>query len=183
MHEDATSLLEGWTAPNAPQDSLRREFLAVLAAEPRAMWRHGTGVHLTASCLVLDADRSQVLLTLHAKIGIWLPFGGHVEPEDRSVRGAAARETREESGLVGLELGDLVDLDRHALPASQYSACAEHLDLRFVAVDPAGRSAPVVSDESEDVRWWPLDRLPAPIGEDVERLVRAGIAGVIPPRP
>ncbi|WP_154791976.1 NUDIX hydrolase [Occultella kanbiaonis] len=147
------------------------------------MWRHGTPAHLTASCIVLDADRTHVLLTLHAKIGIWLPFGGHFEPEDASIRDAAERETREESGLSGVQLGELVDLDRHALPASAYSHCTEHLDLRFVGVDPSGRTEPVVSDESDDVRWWPLDALPTPIGEDVGRLVRAGIAGVIPPRP
>jgi hypothetical protein len=34
-----------------------------------------------------------------------------------------------------------------------------HLDVRFVAVAADGAD-PRVSDESLDVRWWPLDALP-----------------------
>jgi hypothetical protein len=34
-----------------------------------------------------------------------------------------------------------------------------HLDLQFVAVAP--RSAIAVSDESLDLRWWPVSGLPA----------------------
>jgi hypothetical protein len=34
-----------------------------------------------------------------------------------------------------------------------------HLDLQFVAQAPAGAQI-VVSDESVDLRWWPIDALP-----------------------
>ncbi len=34
-----------------------------------------------------------------------------------------------------------------------------HLDVRFVAIAPPG-AVPVVSEESTDVRWWPVDALP-----------------------
>ena len=51
-----------------------------------------------------------------------------------------------------------------------------HLDVRFVAVAPAG-AEPAVSAESLDVRWWPADALPDP-QPDMVALDRAGAGAV-----
>lgn len=104
LHADATSLLEGWTAPTPGQDARRESFLAHLRAHPDAMAKQGPPAHLTASCLVLDPAGGHVLLTLHRKAHQWFQFGGHYEPGDASVLAAATREGREESGLPGLEV-------------------------------------------------------------------------------
>ena len=42
-----------------------------------------------------------MLLTLHRKVGRWLQLGGHCEPADTTLAGAALREATEESGLPG----------------------------------------------------------------------------------
>ena len=34
-----------------------------------------------------------------------------------------------------------------------------HLDVRYLVRAPAG-AVPVISDESDDLRWWPVDGLP-----------------------
>ena len=34
-----------------------------------------------------------------------------------------------------------------------------HLDVRYLVCAPAG-AVPVISDESDDLRWWPVDALP-----------------------
>ena len=75
---------------------------------------------------------------------MWLQFGGHFEPGDESVLAAATREAREESGIADLVLHpQLVHLDRHALLASGFGRCSEHLDLRYVGVDRRrGRAMP-----------------------------------------
>ncbi len=47
-----------------------------------------------------------------------------------------------------------------------------HWDVGYVAIAPAD-SVPVVSDESDDVAWWPVDALPAEVPEQfVGRLTR-----------
>ena len=52
----------------------------------------------------------------------------------------------------------------------------QHLDVRFLAVaDPDATH--VVSDESLDVRWWPVDALPATF-DDMYALVDAAVARV-----
>ena len=159
LRADAVALLEGWAAPDAGQDRLRREYLEHLAAHPDGVAKAGPPAHLTASCLVLDPDGDRVLLTLHRKANAWFQFGGHLEADDASVWAAARREGREESGIDTLEpLPVPVQLDRHRLVGS-FGACREHLDVRFAAVAAQGSRAQV-SAESHDVRWWPVGALP-----------------------
>ncbi|BBH16456.1 hypothetical protein Back2_07430 [Nocardioides baekrokdamisoli] len=122
------------------------------------LYRSGRPDHLTVSCLVISHDLSQVLLTLHAKAGRWFQFGGHLEEGDASLLDGARREVAEESGLATFELDPRVaQLDVHWV-----EFCGEgvhHLDVRFVAqADSADAYA--VSEESHDVRWFPLTDLP-----------------------
>ena len=44
------------------------------------------------------ADKGQVLLILHRKLGLWLPPGGHIE-KDETPEEALHREVLEETGL------------------------------------------------------------------------------------
>ena len=172
LRERATALLTSWEAPDAGQEGRRQDFLAHLAAHPGAMWKQGPPAHLTASALVLDATGDHVLLTLHRKADAWFQFGGHYEPGDGDVHAAATREAREESGIADLVVAPgLVELDRHALVGT-FGRCREHLDLRFAAVAPEG-ARHVVSEESLDVRWWPVRALPTTASADLPRLVAA----------
>ncbi len=156
---DARAVLEGWSAPDPDQETLRRDYLRHLAAHPDGVARAGPPTHLTASCVVLDRAGERVLLTLHRKARAWFQFGGHLEERDATLLAAARREAREESGVDGLEpLPRPVQLDRHLLVGA-FGRCREHLDVRYAAVAPEGAS-PRVSSESEDVRWWPVDALP-----------------------
>ncbi|HKB31782.1 MAG TPA: NUDIX domain-containing protein [Streptosporangiaceae bacterium] len=45
-----------------------------------------------------------------------------------------------------------------------------HLDVQFVAIAPAG-AHPIRSDESDDLRWWPVGSLPASADDALRRLV------------
>jgi 8-oxo-dGTP pyrophosphatase MutT (NUDIX family) len=173
LRADATRVLQAWHSGDAQQQRLRDELLAHCEAHPDAMWKQGPPAHLTASALVFNSSLDKVLLTLHAKAGLWLQFGGHFEPADTSVHAAATREAREESGIDDLVLHpELLHLDRHALLASGFGRCAEHLDLRYAGIAPDEGSY-AVSEESLDVAWWPVDALPPASLEELGPLARA----------
>jgi 8-oxo-dGTP pyrophosphatase MutT (NUDIX family) len=175
LDADLRSLLTGWSAPSAAQEQLRQDYLAHLDAHEDASAKAGPPAHFTASCLVIDEAGERVLLTLHRKVGRWLQFGGHIEASDPSGAAAALREAVEESGLPEGALTlrpELAQLDRHAL-GSGFSRCTEHLDLRWVAVAAAG-SDPVVSEESLDVAWWPIDALPPDTEDSIRELIALG---------
>ncbi|HET9858470.1 MAG TPA: NUDIX hydrolase [Nocardioidaceae bacterium] len=160
LHDDALALLRGWRAPNDEQERVRRRYVHHLEAEPTGLDRSCYPDHVTASTLVLSADHQQVLLTLHAKANAWFQMGGHCEPGDTTLAGAALREAVEESGVLGLVLDPVpVQLDVHDVPFCDPRGGVHHLDVRFLAVAPA-EAVHAVSEESLDVRWWPADALP-----------------------
>ena len=174
LPQEALALLRGWSAPDAAQEALRLRYVALLEAHPDATDRGCRPDHLTAGTLVVSADHREVLLTLHAKAGRWFQLGGHCEPADRSLADAALREATEESGVAGLVLDPVpVHLDEHEVSFCGAPGLVHHLDVRFVAVAPAG-AVPTVSAESTDVRWWPVDALPEPddglVARALERL-------------
>jgi 8-oxo-dGTP pyrophosphatase MutT (NUDIX family) len=160
LHDDATAVLTGWSAPTVAQERLRQEYVDHLHRHPDGLDRSCRPDHITASTVVLSPDGAAVLLTLHAKANAWFQLGGHPEPGDTTLAGAALREATEESGLPDLELDPLpLQLDTHEVPFCGGQPGTRHLDVRFLAVAPEG-AAHAVSPESLDVRWWPVDGLP-----------------------
>jgi 8-oxo-dGTP pyrophosphatase MutT (NUDIX family) len=159
VRESAISLLTDWEAPDAAQDSLRHAVLAFVHGRDDACRRECVPGHLTASALVLDHTGSQVLLTLHRRLGRWVQLGGHCDEDDPDIAAAALREATEESGVDGLRMDTgLAALHVHPLICS-LGVPTRHLDLQFVVHAPAGARI-AISEESEDLRWWPADALP-----------------------
>jgi len=160
LHGDALDLLTHWQAPDEEQERLRASYVDHLAAHPDGVWRSCFPDHLTAGALVLSHDRQHVLLNLHRKARRWFHFGGHLEPGDPTLAAAALREATEESGLPGLVVdAEPLHLSRHPVEFCDPRGTVSHLDVRFLA-RTATDLPPVVSDESLDVRWFPVDDLP-----------------------
>jgi 8-oxo-dGTP pyrophosphatase MutT (NUDIX family) len=173
VRDSAITLLSDWQPPDSSQDSLRNAVLAFLDAREDACRRACVPGHITASALVLDDTGGQVLLTLHPRLGRWVQLGGHCEDSDADILGAALREATEESGVEGLQISpDLVAINVHALTCS-LGVPTRHLDLQFVAQAPAGAQI-TVSEESVDLRWWPIDGLPDGTDEALAYLVERG---------
>lgn len=169
---DAIATLTRFEAVDSDQAELRRAYLAALA-DDTAVFKAGPAIHLTASCIVFDHRSERVLLTMHAKARAWLQFGGHLEVGDPTLYAAARREVREESGIDDVEVDPRVlELHRHTLGA-RFGRCAEHLDVRFAGWAPPG-AEPQCSPESLDVRWWPIDALPAEVVSDLGMLIQRG---------
>ena len=170
---DSLDVLTHWHAPSADQDHLRAAYVEHLATHPEGIWRSCHPAHLTAGALVLSHDRSQVLLNLHRKARRWFHFGGHLEETDRTLAGAALREATEESGLAGLMVeAEPLHLSRHQVEFCDPRGPVDHLDVRFLAL-LGPDTEPVVSEESIDVRWWPVDALPEPDADLVELVALA----------
>lgn len=173
LHADAMTLLGSWTAPNPSQAALAQAYLGFLSARPDAVERSCQPGHLTASCVVFDADVEQVALVLHPLAGAWLAPGGHLEAGDVSLAAAAEREVLEETGLEIALDADPVSLDCHPITCRGYARATWHFDVRFVG--RALNRAPLrCSSESTDLRWWPVTALPD-VRSEVRELIEAGM--------
>ena len=175
LHGSAVATLAGWVPPSAGQAALRDRFVAHLAAHPDGLTKACFPDHLTAGAIVVSPRADAVLLNHHRKADAWLAFGGHLEPGDASLADGARRELVEESGLTTFEFDpEPLCLDAHAVEFCSDRGTVHHLDVRFVAVaEPDDSHA--MSEESLDVRWWPVDALPATF-DDMYALIDDAVA-------
>lgn len=158
--DSAAAAIQAWKPGTDAQVANKDYFLQALAHGTDILARHPLPTHLTASTFVLDRQLGQVLLVFHGKGKFWVQPGGHLEPGDRTIEEAALREVEEETGLEASLLAQptVIDLDHHQLSAA-FGHCRSHLDIGVAVLADASRQLRV-SDESEDVRWFPVDSLP-----------------------
>lgn len=165
----------------AEEQGIITRFEQFIGSTPGCFERSNLAGHITGSAMVVSEDFNEVLLTLHAKLGMWLQLGGHADGNN-FVHEVAATEVREESGLTEFQFFDWAqenkkngangvapqtpslhdqqplpfDLDAHWIPQNQKDAGHWHYDVRYVVA--ARRSQPLaITDESHDLRWFSLD--------------------------
>ncbi|HZP57077.1 MAG TPA: NUDIX domain-containing protein [Dehalococcoidia bacterium] len=162
--------------------------------------------HFTVTGFVVDGDRT--LLHWHRRTQMWLPPGGHVEPDEDPVQ-AVLREVREETGLdAEVVPGRAVmpfrapaqlpppytilveDIPEHPATGARASEAAhQHIDLIYFlraapgATPATGEGEPFIWVSERDLR----DETPLlvascgvdlPVPEDVRLLGLAAIAAV-----
>ena len=138
--------------PRAPRRQSRRRVALVLPA------------HLTASMVILDPAGGRPRWSCTAGSTAGCSREVTASPVTTSVAAAALREAVEETGLAGYP-SDAAD---HVVPPP----CAlrgGHASRRPVPRHRTGGREPVVSEESHDVRWFPVTDLPRELASGSSR--------------
>jgi len=163
-------LLTDYLPADPAEQRYRMQMLdaASAAVDPFDRYEYRPG-HFTSSGFVLDGAQANVLLIHHAKIGRWLQPGGHIDPTDVSVRAAAQREIREETGVVTAQSAEVspFDVDVHVFPEGHGQPEHVHFDLRFVFT--ATEATLQKNHEVHDARWVSLGEV-VDMTEDVSVL-------------
>lgn len=140
----------------------------------------------TVAVFVVHDDH--VLLHKHARLGMWLPPGGHIEPNELPDE-AALREVEEESGLIvelvgprGVEVDDpsapLQLVRPEGIQLEDISPGHQHIDLIYFAV-PTGAVAGTLPRVLEGMRWMREDDFAAiTLTDEVATWARTALAAV-----
>jgi 8-oxo-dGTP pyrophosphatase MutT (NUDIX family) len=125
--------------------------------------------HVTCGAVVLDAA-GRVLHLHHNALNRWLLPGGHLEPSDETLPGAALREVAEETGIVATSLAPLdgfesrpFDIDVHPIPANlaKEEAAHWHFDLRYVFQVTAVPQVRLQAEEVSFFDWLDPESVPS----------------------
>lgn len=127
--------------------------------------------HVTASAVILSADRSQMLLVHHRGLNVWIAPGGHYDLTDGELWHTAEREASEETNVSGLVLDQLygtdrgvpLDIDIHFIPArpERNEGSHYHFDWRYVFRAPRDFEIIRATRELIDVAWKPVSSIEA----------------------
>jgi 8-oxo-dGTP pyrophosphatase MutT (NUDIX family) len=134
--------------------------------------RHCYPLHVTVGALVTRGR--DLLLVRHRAYGIWLQPGGHLEPSDDTLIGAALRELSEETGIdpaiVHLASEAPVYIESGNVPArpDENEPAHVHLDIGY-SFTTSGNIGAIQQDEVTDAAWFGLDDAERLIGRRVTR--------------
>lgn len=112
--------------------------------------------HLVSYFAVVDGGH--VLLVDHKNAQLWLPSGGHVEPNEHP-RATVLRELREE---LGFDAGHAIEAPLMVTCTVTVGLSAGHTDVSLWYVVRADRHQPLAFDAGEfhTVRWFKFSEVP-----------------------
>lgn len=114
--------------------------------------------HLVSYVVPVDPGSGHVLLGEHLNAGLWLPPGGHVEPDEHPAV-TASREAAEE---LGIDPAGRLSADPTFLSSTRTVGIdSGHTDVSLWFVLALGRHDRLEVDRREfrSVRWWSPDEV------------------------
>jgi 8-oxo-dGTP diphosphatase len=113
--------------------------------------------HLVSYFVLVDDRRGRVLLVDHKLASLWLPSGGHVEP-DEDPTATVVRELSEELGLAA----DFMQPDPLFITVTRVGGDGGHTDvsLWYLLRGDSSRAIKFDRGEFHGVRWFGFDEIP-----------------------
>jgi len=143
-----------------PAETTPKSISSFLQSSKNPFSRKNQPGHFTGSAWIVNPDKTEILMTHHKKIGKWLQLGGHADGESDLLK-VSQREAVEESGINNFVTisNEIFDMDIHEIPPIGSDPKHLHYDIRFLLQADPDKESLIISNESHDVAWIPLDKI------------------------
>lgn len=157
--------IELYIPKDAREESEKREILTLMEREgDRLLLRECCYAHMTASSVIVNRDRTKMLMAFHKIYQSWAWTGGHADG-DGDFEAVARREAQEETGIQNLKKLGAGAASVEVLPVWAHQKhgqmVASHLHLNVSYLFEADDTLPlrIAEDENSAVGWIPIAQL------------------------
>jgi 8-oxo-dGTP pyrophosphatase MutT (NUDIX family) len=175
-NQDISGALAGYLERYPEDAALLSEPVRLLSAGGDFASRRAFPMHVTAGALLVRG--AEILLVEHRAYGIVLQPGGHLEPADVTLAGAAQRELAEETGI---DLGAVACVSQTPVYVEYVRVPARpekdepghfHLDFGYAFATAEGDVGRIQESEIGGAGWYPLAVAERLAGCHIRRAVR-----------
>ena len=163
--QDWKKEVELYIPKDAREESEKREILTLMEREgDRLLLRECSYAHMTASSVIVNRNRTKMLMAFHKIYQSWAWTGGHADG-DGDFEAVARREAQEETGIQNLKKLGAGAASLEVLPVSAHQKhgqmVASHLHLNISYLFEADDTLPlrIAEDENSAVGWIPIAQL------------------------
>jgi len=117
--------------------------------------------HFTGSMLVINTQKTKVLLMHHVKLWTWQQFWWHADG-DTDLRNVAIRELEEESwiDISQTEIGDdILYIDIHKIPPYKSEPEHYHYDIWYLTIVDENISFSKRDEEVHEIKWFDIENV------------------------
>ena len=169
--QDWKKEVELYIPKDAREESEKREILTLMEREgDRLLLRECSYAHMTASSVIVNRNRTKMLMAFHKIYQSWAWTGGHADG-DGDFEAVARREAQEETGIQNLKKLGAGAASLEVLPVWAHQKhgqmVASHLHLNISYLFEADDTLPlrIAEDENSAVGWLGIDRLDEYVSE------------------
>ena len=153
--------IENYIPFNEQEERDKEQFLKFIDTFDDVLTRNNIFGHFSASALVVNKERTKMVVVYHIINDGWIYPGGHVDGEEDFLS-VAVREVEEETGLKV----DVLDRNIFSIQSAPVKGhikrgkyVSAHLHLDVVYIMEADDKIPLVyrKDESKGVKWIPFE--------------------------
>ena len=127
--------------------------------------------HMTASSMILNKEKTKVLMVFHNIYNSWSWTGGHNDG-DQDFKKVAIKEAKEETGITnlttlkeGIASIELIQVRRHK-KKGKYVAPHIHMNVSYLFEADGNEPLKIKEDENKGVMWIPIKELDLKISEE-----------------
>lgn len=150
--------------PQTPQERKDYECMLEYSTFPHILERSNTCVHMTASSLIVNEERTHVLLAYHRIFDSFAWTGGHADGES-DLFSVAFREALEETGLTTLSVYSKDIISVELLPVwghvknGSYVSAHLHANVSYVFIGDMTLPIQPNIEEHTEVAWIPIKEI------------------------